>query len=480
MTEGSQQHKFRDRFQLLQCLYEAKINKKQTDNYLISQLTTYSENSLILTWDAVKCLVIEQNLLSTDDTSFIRVNSRRGRTDKATKGQISKDQVYAGEILEWVGKISIFDAEAMYQKYGNDLKFTEKKNKRVEFEQPTIDPDFEKMDDENEIDEETPVSFNISQPMLLPGAQTSESVTEMDPLTRLSRQLMTQFNKLQKSVNETQENVKKMVDGQQTIDQRLKNLEEKGKVVETIQTDHKKMKERIDGFEATIKALNVEEIKNKSKQINDDFDKMLHMKNEYEREKKEIIDSAKAELASLAPTWIESHLKRNVSEFQNLLSQGRQRSSSIRSQATATQNQNPTRSSSFGPPPERLAVWGQGQQDGNAPAIPRHYTVALSKIPKTAVYSNDWIKENQQNLFDTSRAKPKILEVTDIPSNFPEAKTRTVKIIIEIESKFGPNEIFDPKIWISGLLAKRYKFIRTQNQQRADGPGYVRPEVREA
>ena len=91
--------KFSDRFHLLKCLLDAKQNKKNTDNYLISQLTIYNEHSLILTWDGVKCLLVDQEILSEDDNTFIKVNSRKARNDKATGSQISRDQVYAGDIL---------------------------------------------------------------------------------------------------------------------------------------------------------------------------------------------------------------------------------------------------------------------------------------------------------------------------------------------------------------------------------------------
>ena len=108
--------------------------------------------------------------------------------------------------------------------------------------------------------------------------------------------------------------------------------------------------------------------------------------------------------------------------------------------------------------PNRFHVWGRNSADSGAPAIPRFFNFAVSKIPNKDDYSTDWFKENQQKIFDRRNLKATIIEVEQIKATFPNARTKTFKVLVMTEDMEVSIENFlEQRLWTFGLSISKYK-----------------------
>ena len=108
--------------------------------------------------------------------------------------------------------------------------------------------------------------------------------------------------------------------------------------------------------------------------------------------------------------------------------------------------------------PNRFHVWGRNSADSGAPAIPRVFNFAVSKIPNNDEYPTSWFKENQQKIFDRRGLAANIIEVEQIKASFPNARTKTFKVLVMTEDmEVNIEKFLDQRMWIGGVSVSKFK-----------------------
>ena len=110
------------------------------------------------------------------------------------------------------------------------------------------------------------------------------------------------------------------------------------------------------------------------------------------------------------------------------------------------------------PTPDRFQVWGRGTDMSGAPAIPRVYNFAVSKIPNKPEFSTDWLLNEQKRIFQMYDLQATIISVEQIKASFQGARTKSFKVLIMTEDRAVHLEKFlNPNIWISGVSVTKFR-----------------------
>ena len=209
----------------------------------------------------------------------------------------------------------------------------------------------------------------------------------------------------------------------------------------------------------------------KSKEIDEEFNKIEYVHREHDKGKAAILESVKNEIKTLVPEMSKAYMANHGSQIAAEVSssRGSPNPSGFGSPPTSISG------SSFGqrsnsPPPQRLQVWGRADSSNQlVPDIPRNYLVAVSKIPKHEAYTNEWLIEETKEKLKENNYNVTVVEVANIDSSFPEARTRTVKMHLQCDGKLDPKTLYDERIWVKGLFVRQYRPPRNQNGR---GPLY--------
>ena len=141
-------------------------------------------------------------------------------------------------------------------------------------------------------------------------------------------------------------------------------------------------------------------------------------------------------------------LRKAKDEFDLNLNDVNKLKDKVRSKKSSTSTTNPS----------RFHVWGRNTADSGAPAIPRVFNFAVSKIPNKDDYSTAWFKENQQKIFDRRNLKANIIEVEQIKATFPNARTKTFKVLVMTEDmEVNIENFLEQRLWTGGLSISKYK-----------------------
>ena len=225
------------------------------------------------------------------------------------------------------------------------------------------------------------------------------------------------------------------------IKKELKNIKENLKTSDGI--------DKLTSLEQTVSSLNIETMAKKSKEIDEEFNKIQYVHDQHESAKTKIIEKVKDEIKALVP-----ELQKTYSQIVAEPSPGRTstRKVGFRSAPNCIQNEK------YGVRQPKLQVWGKADSTSqNVPDIPRNYIFAVSKIPKHVAYTNDWLKEETEKLFYEQNVNAKILDISNIESSFTQARTRTVKLHLQCDAKLDTKTLYDEKLWVKGLLVKQYR-----------------------
>ena len=197
----------------------------------------------------------------------------------------------------------------------------------------------------------------------------------------------------------------------------------------------------------------------KSKEIDEEFNKIQYVHDQHESAKTKIIEKVKDEIKALVP-----ELQKTYSQIVAEPSPGRASTGSVGSGSSP----NFIRKGSTRP--QRLQVWGRADSSNQlVPDIPRNYLIAVSKIPKHVAYTNEWLIEETKEKLKENNYDVKVMEVSNINSSYPEARTRTVKMHLQCDGKLDPKTLYDERIWVKGLFVKQYRAPRNHNSR---GPLY--------
>ena len=124
--------------------------------------------------------------------------------------------------------------------------------------------------------------------------------------------------------------------------------------------------------------------------------------------------------------------------------------------------------------PQRFQVWGRSADTSGVPPIPRVFHFAVSKIPNKEEYSADWLKKEQVKNFKKQDLKATIIECEQIKPSFPNARTKTFRILIMTEDRKLTVERFaDPYLWVNAVSISRYRKPRYQLQQQTAEAGQL-------
>ena len=131
--------------------------------------------------------------------------------------------------------------------------------------------------------------------------------------------------------------------------------------------------------------------------------------------------------------------------------------------------------------PQRFQVWGRSADTSGVPTIPRVFHFAVSKIPNKEEYSADWLKKEQVKNFKKQDLKATIIECEQIKPSFPNARTKTFRVLIMTEDRKLTVERFaDPYLWVNAVSISRYRRPRYQLQQQTAEAGQLsgpKPQV---
>ena len=127
--------------------------------------------------------------------------------------------------------------------------------------------------------------------------------------------------------------------------------------------------------------------------------------------------------------------------------------------------------------PQRFQVWGRSADTSGAPTIPRVFHFAVSKIPNKEDYSADWLKKEQVKNFQKKDLQATIIECEQIKPSFPNARTKTFRVLIMTEDRKLTVERFtDSYLWVNGVSVSRYRKPRYQQQVEAAAANPIGPE----
>ena len=214
-------------------------------------------------------------------------------------------------------------------------------------------------------------------------------------------------------------------------------------------------KDKLTSLEQTVKSLNIETMAKKSKDIDEEFNKIQFVHDQHEQEKSKIIEKVKDEIKALVP-----ELQKTYSQIVAEPSPGRASTESVGLRSAP----NFIRKGSTRP--HRLQVWGRADSSNQlVPDIPRNYLIAVSKIPKHVAYTNEWLMEETKEKLKENNYDITVMGVSNIDSSYPEARTRTVKMHLQCDGKLDPKTLYDERIWVKGLFVKQYRAPRNQNSR---------------
>ena len=127
--------------------------------------------------------------------------------------------------------------------------------------------------------------------------------------------------------------------------------------------------------------------------------------------------------------------------------------------------------------PQRFQVWGRSADSSGAPPIPRIFQFAVSKIPNKEAYSADWLKKEQVKNFKKKDLEATIIECEQIKPSFPNARTKTFRVLIMTEDRKLTVERFsDSYLWVNGVSVSRYRRPRYQQPVEAAAADPIGPE----
>lgn len=88
----------------------------------------------------------------------------------------------------------------------------------------------------------------------------------------------------------------------------------------------------------------------------------------------------------------------------------------------------------------------------------------MGRIPNLPQYDEAWVKATLERNF-AGVISANVMNVNQIPSNFPGARTKTFKVVIELNSTSQIPKLQDAQIWISGTKVNRYRHPRKKTGQ---------------
>ena len=471
---------------------------------------------LIHLWDGLKYILLDQGIIPKSDPLFTS-NSRRGKNSGALA--VSKEQVYAEEIIDLAKKCRNFDHSSMYLKYGKFTKKSGGKNPKKTDQsmiQPTSNFTFTKETDLDKIDEEdsetssigsfqgydqSQVEKNNENPLeqsLIDTMDTSaidqsilenrkssayhrnrqlHSSTSINPLNNSFLQDINQLPQVTglpqlSTVNHNlNQSLMNSFTPQQPMypvqapPQNTNNLPfSLADIAKLIQQSENNVNSRIDNVHSKIHT----KIDNGFKEINkkvEDIESTVNSHGQDINYLKRKVDSQvdNKELASeleklkQANKSSENIAEKVQTEIKSALAKSK---NEIQQTVDDTISQIRSRSqslqSTISQPRRSTAVWGDGEDSINS-TIQRFYTFAASKIPKQDIYDEGWFKRSNQEIFDKNNVKAEVITVEPVEANFQTAKTKTFKIYVKAKDGLNPDDFQNPKNWVRGTRITRFK-----------------------
>ena len=211
-----------------------------------------------------------------------------------------------------------------------------------------------------------------------------------------------------------------------------------------------KLAERVEKLEANYRALRDNYGSIKTKMSIEYQEKLQKLDVKHIEKKQEEID---AELEKLKSTR-----KEFDKDFNDAMQSTRDKKKFKKSPASVTNS-------------GRFHVWGRNDGDTGVPKIPRVFNFAASKIPNTEQYTTDWLKEQQQKIFDRRNIQAKVIQVEQIKAKFLNARTKTFRVLIRTEDMEVTTDSFlETKMWIGGLSISKYRRPRALTEDLVASP----------
>ena len=466
-------NQYHNRFEYLAALILTRETRsaQKTQNDLVKHKT----DSLMQLWDGIKILLVDQGIMTEQDP-FVTANFKKGRNATANNPiAVSKELVYAQEIQTHLSKLKQIDAASFFNAYGHKLKYSNKS--AADFEEVTFNEEdsFEEQMDEDDLKITNPTNVipETQQQQPQPASQNFNFNAALEnAFTNFEQKQVDRDNKFLDKIGETvKEEVKKcMLNYKQELD----NLKQQ---ISNLTTIAQNAQSSANNNAAAIQNLNVEDISNKKKVIDDMYDKIDWTDNEKKKQLKDLVEAAKTTVMGDVNAWVKNHLENNAAEFRM---HGESAADGARPRASTNLRQ--PLGTGFGQAPRNLynlnrnnnqnerrqpfQVWGEAEPDTNlAPVIPRVYSFAVSRIPKNDVkYTTEWLSRELQRIHTSENTHCQVLETEIIPSTHEAtSKTKTFKVLIKCNNgEVNADTFRNPKLWVRGLRAQPYRRPRNR------------------
>ena len=464
---------------------------------------SYNVDNYRIIWDALKYVLLDQNVIKADDELF-QSNSKRGRTKGSIS--ISQEAVYCESILELARKTTgKIDYNKMLEKYGYYATGTSSNAKSGKNKRKTILPseyvlskipdanededneDFVTTEENTQEDEEQEMQINSSmnQSILDVSRQVQQDVqsryganqiaaslnisslptfsanTSVPNISNLSYPNLPQINygvnpnqstntadsKLDQLLSNQTSQFKEMNQQYNNINQQIgtinstisKNYTAVTSVLTTLTNDMKKVKETIEQHTKDIEKLN----RQLQEQPNEEnLKQKLKEIEEATKKSTSVQKNLDTEIKKALDTILPNITKQIQDDITKNPALGQ------RPRAHTTTTRRPT------------AVWGTAEDSIND-AIPRVYSLVAQRIPKDDVYSCDWFKRATQEKFTKNGVPAEILSVEILESKHPTAKTKALKVLVKGKENLDFDKLYDAKNWVRGVKVTRFNRPRS-------------------